>query len=301
MGAVDQQETPFIHPATRIRTGGVELRGWVESLVPPHSEKFLRIFSSTFAQPFALSLPAPSTKPIESAPMTARTASPLDKNGTGRGKKVVTKPITKKRGASVNDPKRGAGLREKFSGQNLANIPTAQVAELADPNKPLTDKAKLFVKFWAEGNSITTASTMAGYGDGASYAYKVARLPQAIALYNEEKAKFEAAGDMSRRQVMDMLKEAYDMAKLVSEPSSMVSAAREIGKICGYYEPVKVNLKISGEVGVVQRKMDNMSDAELLKMIADGGPGAVQQAVETAKRLAIEHDEGDVTDVDPRE
>lgn len=231
--------------------------------------------------------------------MTARTASPLDKNGTGRGKKVVTKPITKKRGASADrTPHIEANRRKHVS---LSNVPTAQVAELADPNKPLTDKAKLFVKFWAEGNSITTASTMAGYGDGASYAYKVARLPQAIALYNEEKAKFEAAGDMSRRQVMDMLKEAYDMAKLVSEPSSMVSAAREIGKICGYYEPVKVNLKISGEVGVVQRKMDNMSDAELLKMIADGGPGAVQQAVETAKRLAIEHDEGDVTDVDPRE
>ena len=44
---------------------------------------------------------------------------------------------------------------------------------------------------------------------------------------------------MTRKKVMDMLLESYDMAKLMAEPASMVSAAREIEKMCGYYAPVE--------------------------------------------------------------
>ena len=47
----------------------------------------------------------------------------------------------------------------------------------------------------------------------------------------------------------------------------MVSAAREIGRMCGYYEPVKhqIDVNVTGDVTV--RQLNNMTDAELLRIL----------------------------------
>lgn len=153
------------------------------------------------------------------------------------------------------------------------NTSSHAVAEQVSPNKPLTDKQKLFVKFWAQGESIHTASARAGYNDGASIAYRMVRMPNILKLYEAEKTKYEAAADMSRKKVMDMLVEAYDMAKLMAEPASMVSAAREIGKMCGYYAPVERKVTVSGNL--IVDKMNRLSDAELLKIL-DGASETVE-------------------------
>ena len=205
--------------------------------------------------------------------MTKRTDSPLDRNGAGRGKKIVTVPIRKKRGANAKPESVESTIannRSKY--RSAANIPIAEIADTIDPDKPLTEKAKLFVKHWAQGESIQAAAVKAGYGDHASYAYRLVHFPQAKALYAEEKRLYEEAAQMSRKKVMDMLVEAYDMAKLTSEPSSMVSAAREIGKMCGYYEPTKIKIEHSVIEGVA--RMERLTDAELMEMIRNGAnPG----------------------------
>ena len=72
---------------------------------------------------------------------------------------------------------------------------------------------------------------------------------------------------------MDMLIEAYDTAKLLSEPASMVSAAREIGKMCGMYNEVKkVEVSVTGDIMLY--KMNQLSDEDLVRLISEG----VQQA-----------------------
>lgn len=206
--------------------------------------------------------------------MTKRTDSVLNRDGDGRGKKIVTKPATKKRGVSASAAKKKAAIAEnRVKYRSATNLPVAEIASTIDPNKPLTDKAKLFVKHWAQGESIQTAAIKAGYGDGATYAYQLVHFPQVKALYAEEKRLYEEAAQMTRKKVMDMLVEAYDMAKLTSEPSSMVSAAREIGKMCGYYEPTKIKIEHSLTEGVA--RMERLSDAELMEMIRAGAnPGS---------------------------
>lgn len=93
--------------------------------------------------------------------------------------------------------------------------------------------------------------------------------PAILKIYREEKKLYEAAGAMTRQRVMDMLKEAYDMAKITSEPSTMVAAAREIGKMCGYYEPdVKININIGAKL---TEKLTTMSDEQLIKLIEEEG------------------------------
>ena len=143
-------------------------------------------------------------------------------------------------------------------------------AEAIDPDKPLTEKQKLFAKLWASGENINTATARAGYENCHTYGYRLARQPNVLALYAEEKAKYEDAAQMTRKKVMDMLLESYAAAKMVSEPASMVSAAREIGKMCGYYEPVTRKLDITVNGNVINDRLNRMTDAEILDFITKG-------------------------------
>ena len=189
--------------------------------------------------------------------MTARANTP--QSNAIMAKRRDTTP--KARAPATNE---GAAVRR------YKETSTNALAAMVDVNKELNDKQKMFVKFWAEGESITTASAKAGYNDAATYAYRMTKMPNVLALYQSIKAKYEEAGQMTRQKVMDMLIESYDMAKLMAEPSTMVAAAREVGKMCGYYAPVEHKMKVDVTGNIVVDRLNSMSDAELLKLITTG-------------------------------
>jgi hypothetical protein len=144
---------------------------------------------------------------------------------------------------------------------------TIAAIEQIDPEKPLTELQNRFVKFWASGESILSAAHRAGYSDGGAFAYRLVKYPNVLKLYNEEKRLYEEAAQMSRKKVMDMLLEAYDHAKLAGEPSSMVAAAREVGKMCGYYEPTKVRIDVNHTGNIIHERLNQLSDSELLEIL----------------------------------
>lgn len=147
------------------------------------------------------------------------------------------------------------------------NTSTYAGAELIDENKPLTQMQKDFVKAWASGESILSASQRAGYADAGTYAYRMVRMPNILALYNAEKRAYEEASGMTRKKVMDGLLEAVDMAKLAGEPASMVAGWKTIGQMCGYFEPVKHRVEVSVNGSITLDRMNRLSDAELLRLI----------------------------------
>lgn len=198
-----------------------------------------------------------SNQPDKKLTMTARANTP--QSNAIMAKRADTTP--KARAPSTNA---GAAVRKYNSTATNAG------AMLVDVNKELNDKQKLFVKFWAEGESITTASAKAGYNDAATYAYRMTKMPNVLRLYQSIKAQYEEAAQMSRQKVMDMLIESYDMAKLLAEPSTMVAAAREVGKMCGYYAPVEHKLKVDVSGNIVHTRLNSMSDSELLDLITKG-------------------------------
>ena len=65
---------------------------------------------------------------------------------------------------------------------------------------------------------------------------------------------------------------ASQIRRTMAEPATMVSAAREIGKICGLYEPQKVQINVSGSVQHEIHRFEAMTDAELLEVLAQGLP-----------------------------
>jgi phage terminase small subunit len=143
----------------------------------------------------------------------------------------------------------------------------AASAALVDVNKPLTTMQVEFVKNWAAGESIANAGARAGYHDGGAYAYRMAKMPNILKRYNIEKAAFERANDMSRKKVMEGFQDGIAMAAMLGEPASVIAGWREIGRMCGYYEPVMVKHQVSVEGKVMVERMNRMTDEELFALI----------------------------------
>lgn len=202
--------------------------------------------------------------------MTKPLANPspiaLARRHVGPGNKVPPK----KRGVNKNGDIPAARSR----GTDTSNLSPAEMAEVIDPNKPLTEKMRLFVKGWAAGDTIQNAAARAGYASPAM-AYRLTRMPNVLAVYNAEKQKYEASVGMTRQKVMDGLLEAVEMAKLMAEPMTMVSGWREIGKMCGYYAPVEHRMKVDVAGNIVLNKLNSLSDEELLALISEGTPAAL--------------------------
>lgn len=160
---------------------------------------------------------------------------------------------------------------------NLGLVRVADVASVVNPEMELTDKAKLFIRYWAQGESKYAAAVRAGYEDSGAYCYRISRSPQAIALYEQEKRLYEEAAQMSRKKVMDGLLEGIEMAKLAGEPASVITGWKTIGQMCGYFEPRKVSVDVNVQGNLTMQQMNKMSDADLLRVIQQGVQNDLQQ------------------------
>ncbi len=163
----------------------------------------------------------------------------------------------------------------RLRGTDTSNLNAEEMAEVISPDKPLTEKQKLFVQYWAQGDSLTSAGMRAGYSEGGmKIVYRMAKMPNVLALKSQYELKWEEANQMSRKRVMDGMLESIEMAKLMAEPASMIAGWREIGKICGYYAPIEHKVKVDVSGSIVLDKLNTLSDAELLKIISGGNSAA---------------------------
>jgi hypothetical protein len=185
------------------------------------------------------------------------------------------------RAISPGEAKRKVRLKDvniaKVRGKETNNMAAAAAVS---PDKPLTDQQHLFVQYWAEGDSIPNAYSRAGYSiNDISYAFRMKRMPNILRQYHLVKAEFIKAAQLSREDVMNGLKESIDMAKLMSEPATMIAGWREIGRLCGYYEAKKIDINVNVNGSIAMERMNKMSDADLLKIIEEASLTGVDQAL----------------------
>jgi phage terminase small subunit len=201
--------------------------------------------------------------------MTARANTPSSNATMAKRADTTPKATRAKRGVN-----KGQALTARSRGTDTSNLSAEEMAEVISPDKPLTEKQRLFVQYWAQGDSIPGASRRAGYNDSAAIAYRMVKMPNVLALKAKYEAEWQETGQMTRQKVMDGMLEAIEMARLMSEPASMVAGWREIGKICGYYAPVEHKVKVDVTGNLVLDRMNSLSDAELLKIISQGAGSA---------------------------
>jgi hypothetical protein len=156
-------------------------------------------------------------------------------------------------------------IRIKALRSTKVNAQSLKQIEKNNADRPLTDMQRMFVRYWAQGETPRTAAIMAGYSASSEIGWKMSHDPAMLKIYIAEKKEYEAAKGHTKVRVMEMLQEAYDCAKLICEPSTMVAAARELGKMAGHYEPER-HLHIHAG-GKLLDQMNSMSDDELLKVI----------------------------------
>lgn len=192
--------------------------------------------------------------------MTARANTPSSNAIMEKRRDTTPKPYLKR------GPKRGVA-EARARGVDTGTIKGAMSIS---PDKPLTDKQKLFVEYWARGDSIIAASARAGYADGAQMAYRMVYMPNVLKLKAQYEAKYEAEAQMSRKKVMDGLLEAIEMAKLMAEPATMISGWTAVAKMCGYMAPVEHKVKLDVSGNVTMQTLTAMSDSELLELIEKG-------------------------------
>lgn len=167
---------------------------------------------------------------------------------------------------AANQEKNFAKLRAKAATVGDPTAVNTNPIALRKDDRHLTEMQMMFVRHWAAGESILSASARAGYSDGGTYAYRLAKDPAVLKIYNREKELYEKSCQMTRKKVMDGFLEAAEMARIQADPTAMTGAYREIGKMCGYYEPVRTKIDITVN-GKITQKVERMSDEMLLALI----------------------------------
>lgn len=142
---------------------------------------------------------------------------------------------------------------------------------LAASERPLSEKQAKYVEAIVDkGMGKKQALAEAGMSTTPGNNWNMNNNQKVQNAIAERRQAYEKAVDMSRTRVMNGLLEAVDMAKMKADPLSMVAGWREIAKICGYYEPTKVQVEVSVNGKMLLHQMQNMSDEDLLKLADQG-------------------------------
>ena len=140
----------------------------------------------------------------------------------------------------------------------------------------LTERQRLFCEMYVGPgrHCAALAARLAGYAPGCSHVTgcQLLKKPKiAAAVRGLEEAVAQALG-LDRQAVIAQLVEAASLARELKEPSSMISAYRNVAQICGYYrqEAVKpIKVEVGGEIF---DRLRRLSDKELGDLIKLGAP-----------------------------
>lgn len=131
----------------------------------------------------------------------------------------------------------------------------------------LTDLERKFVENFAFGMTQSQAARVAGYANPFERAKELLRKPHIIAAIDVLRTQNAERIDVSRKDVLEGMKEAIDMARSLQDPVAMIAGWREIAKVCGHYEPTRKQVDISINGHVALQKLEQLPDADLMKLI----------------------------------
>lgn len=136
-----------------------------------------------------------------------------------------------------------------------------------NPNAPLTEMQRKFVvNFVDHGMTQTAAARAAGAVRAGTAAHDWMRHPKVQRAIAARRAEYAVASQVTKKQVIDGFLESIKMAKLKADPIAMVTGWREVGKMCGFYEPTKAKIEVSVQGQVLIQRLNSMSDEELLQL-----------------------------------
>lgn len=150
----------------------------------------------------------------------------------------------------------------------------------------LTTRQVRFVdEYLVDGNG-RAAAIRAGYSPaGAKMAAH--RALSNVTIFKAIEARQEQDAmrlSMDRDRVLAGLLEAVKIAREQMNPAAMVQGLREIGKLMGYYAPTRVRVALDEGQAEAMARLEAMSDAELLEVVAGRIAVPVAASVDSGRR-----------------
>lgn len=145
-----------------------------------------------------------------------------------------------------------------------------------DATQPLTEMQRLFVHHYVHNKlNQTAAARQAGFGQPATSANALMKNPKVMAAIAVEREEYAKASGMTKNKVIEGFSEAIDLARIKGDPIAMIAGWREIGKMCGFYEAQKTEIKLSVQGQVLVSRLNSMTDEELLQL-AEGDSAVLE-------------------------
>ena len=145
-----------------------------------------------------------------------------------------------------------------------------------NPNAPLTEMQRQFVMYLVDHQMTQTAAARAaGAAQPGTAAFDWMRHPKVERAIAERRAEYAVASQVTKKRVIDGFLESIEMAKIKADPLTMIAGWREVGKMCGFYEPTKAKIEVSVQGQVLLQRLNGLSDEELLKL-AEGDPNVLE-------------------------
>jgi hypothetical protein len=129
-----------------------------------------------------------------------------------------------------------------------------------------------FMQEYLVDRNGAAAAVRAGYSKRTArqIAYELLTRPDVAAAVRKGEAEIAAKAQLTRGTVLHGFLEAIELGRLKADPSAMIAGWREIAKMCGYYAPERKQIELSTAGLVLRTQIEDMSDAELANLIAEG-------------------------------
>src|SRR5690606_20870408 len=145
-----------------------------------------------------------------------------------------------------------------------------------DPGQPLTEMQRGFVHQLVHNKlNQTAAARQAGIPQPGSALLNRVRDPEGLNAISAERDEYAKASGVTKKKVIDGMLEAIDMAKIKADPIAMISGWREVGRMCGFYEPTKHKVEVSVNGQLMMQRIQSMTDEELLALVEED-PNAIE-------------------------
>lgn len=130
----------------------------------------------------------------------------------------------------------------------------------------LTEKEEAFKEALLDGNTPRKAALVAGYSGGTPPKSEDVRL--AVAEARKEIADIV---QIKRADMVAVMLDAIDMARLLADPQAMIKGASELSKMLGFYEPEVKKVELTAPQMRNRTRLMAMSDEDLLRLIDEEG------------------------------
>jgi phage terminase small subunit len=130
----------------------------------------------------------------------------------------------------------------------------------------LTEKQSNFVEALLDGKTQSAAAAEAGYANasGGAVAEHSANVQHAL---REARSELSSAAQVKRADLVEVLVDAIEMARMMADPMGMIAGAREVGKMLGLYAPEEKKIDLTINQERLLRQYEELSDDDLLRVI----------------------------------